>query len=331
MYQDPLKFSLIKHHHCRRAKWHDYRSICSYLITVTKNPIVPLFSEVCPIGNAIGTKLYPSGLAIEEAFRNWKNDYPHIEIHSYVIMPDHVHVIIRVWKYLDKPVGNYIGSLKGRCTTAYRKLAPFPEDQSLFNPNFNDRILMYENQLDTWRDYIADNPRRLWLMRNCSDHFQRFELSLPDHDSLPYYGNPALLVYPLMIVVKYDSHGSEATNAKHRDECLRVAANGGVLISPFIHEFEKRIGKEAYELGGRFIKIISHPYGRREKPSGSSFDWCAQGIMAYIAKDSVIPYGKENVSRRDCERMNALAALVFRTPLSARIVRKDRSWGGGGG
>ncbi|MDE5887283.1 MAG: hypothetical protein K2H46_06825 [Muribaculaceae bacterium] len=325
MFSDPSKFSLIKHHRCRRAHFHDYRSICSYLITIVKNPVIPDFSQVVVCNEKIETKLSHSGESIRKAFQNWEKEFPHIHIHSFVIMPDHVHLLIRVWKYLDKPLGNYIGTLKGRCTVAYSG-SPFISSKGettqypLFKENFNDRILMRANQLNTWKRYILDNPRRLWIMRNHTNFFRRFSLYLPDASPLPFYGNPGILIYPEAIVVKHDSKASENYRVLHKKECLRIAANGGVLISPFIHPEEKRIGAEAYELGGRFLKIIPHPFGEKEKPTGKAFDWCAQGIMAYVAKDWEIPYGKVSLSRNDCERMNALACIIKRTAIERRVL-----------
>ena len=36
----------------------------------------------------------------------------------------------------------------------------------LFETGYNDKILLQEGELDNWRRYLADNPRRLMLKRN---------------------------------------------------------------------------------------------------------------------------------------------------------------------
>lgn len=90
-----------------------------------------------------------------------------------------------------------------------------------------------------------------------------------------------------------------------RDHWLHTAANGGVLVSPFISQREKVIRKEAESSGGRFILITNHPFGEREKPSGKDFALCAQGRLLIIAPSTPMP-----LDRSVCLKMNSLAKTI---------------------
>lgn len=98
---------------------------------------------------------------------------------------------------------------------------------------------------------------------------------------------------------------SEETFAFKKEKWLHTAANGGVLVSPFISKKEKNIRAEATELDGKFILITNAPFKEREKPSGKDFELCAKGRMLIIAPAEELEY-----SRTACMKMNALAAAI---------------------
>ena len=87
------------------------------------------------------------------------------------IMPDHIHMILRINGTLpdNAHLGVVIRGFKAGCTKAYRALTG--NDGSLFEEGYNDRILTEDGQLDRWKKYISDNPRRLALKRRNPDLF----------------------------------------------------------------------------------------------------------------------------------------------------------------
>ena len=98
---------------------------------------------------------------------------------------------------------------------------------------------------------------------------------------------------------------SEEKCARNRDQWLYTAANGGVLVSPFISRAEKDIRREADENGGKFILVTNEPMEGRYKPSGRDFALCEAGRML------IVSLGKEGeLSRQMCLEMNALAAAI---------------------
>ena len=89
---------------------------------------------------------------------------------------------------------------------------------------------------------------------------------------------------------------------RHRAEWLYTAANGGVLVSPFISPAEKEVRRGA---DGRFILITNEPMGERYKPTGHDFELCETGRLLFISAGQ-----PGALSRRTCLAMNALAAEI---------------------
>lgn len=95
---------------------------------------------------------------------------------------------------------------------------------------------------------------------------------------------------------------SNATRPPCWKEWLYTAANGGVLISPFISPAEKAVRLEAEEVGGRFILIVNESIDARYKPSGHDFELCEAGRMLIVSAN--LP---GDLSRQTCLSMNTLA------------------------
>ena len=92
---------------------------------------------------------------------------------------------------------------------------------------------------------------------------------------------------------------------RHRAEWLYTAANGGVLVSPFISPAEKEVRREADGADGRVILITNEPMGERYKPTGHDFELCETGRLLFISAGQ-----PGALSRRTCLAMNALAAEI---------------------
>lgn len=239
-------------------------------------------------------------------------------------MPDHVHVVLQVTRRLDEHLGRYMGSLKIDCSQAFHKKALIRNhsEESVFDRGFNDRILFSKDrdQLDNWLRYVADNPRRLWLMRSRPDFFSKAVVAgldelpaelwiAPSEPMVQLYGNRLLLEYPELCVVRFSRRFTAEEWEQKKREALQTARNGGVLISPFIHKEEKRVMDEGLLLGGKVIKVIADGYSEREKPQGADFCHCSEGRMLLAAMNA--GGGRPTpVSRDLCLRMNMLAAWI---------------------
>lgn len=291
-----------------RAFFHDYRSRCIYHITINKTSDnktseAPVLSELAGGVENVRVELSPLGKIIVGAIFEIQKREPAIRNLQYVIMPDHIHLLLFVTRRLSKSLGSYIGMLKVLIGQRYRDQAG--QQTQLFEPDYYDRILHPTRKLDTIFNYIRQNPYRLAVRRAFPDFFTRCS-NIRIADTLcQAYGNLHLLQNPFKDQVIVHRSDTKELYEHNRDRWLHNAANGGVLVSPFISRPEKTIRAEAEALGSRIILIVNQPFHDRFKPAAHDFDLCTKGRLLIIAPNQPLPF-----SRTACLKMNALAAEI---------------------
>ena len=154
-----------KQEHTYRASWHDYSAPAIYMLTMNTVNRQPLLGKLQ--GERIS--LTSTGNKVAEEIKRIPtyNDAQHIQIYRYVVMPDHIHVLLRVHKRLTRPIGYYISWFKLQCMErcCVSDGIPSGAKQPIFAPEYHDRILTHAGQLEHMAAYIKDNPRRLALKR----------------------------------------------------------------------------------------------------------------------------------------------------------------------
>ena len=218
-------------------------------------------------------------------------------------MPDHVHLLLFVTSPIDLPVGNYIGKLKNAILQEYRLLSK--TEALIFDHDFYDCILHRDRSLDTLYKYIRDNPRRLAVRRAHPEFFRRVNELKIGGQTYQAYGNFQLLDNPFKKQVIVHRADTLEIRRHNRELWLYTAANGGVLVSPFISPYEKAIRAEAEEIGGRIILIINHSLDPRYKPIGHDFDLCKSGRLLIISANL-----DDNLNRSACLTMNSIAEEI---------------------
>ncbi|MDE6564971.1 MAG: hypothetical protein K2L92_09120 [Muribaculaceae bacterium] len=285
----------------RRALFHDYRSRSIYHITINKAKVMPLFGHLT--GGVSNPKIEKSrlGLIIERNIRAIGAICPKLRLLQYIIMPDHVHFLLFATEPLELPVGKYISMLKIRIGQEWRLEGG--EEGPIFIENFYDRIISRKGQLDVAFRYIRENPRRLAVRRARPEFFRRVNGLDIGGRRYAAYGNIYLLRNPFCEQVVVHRRDSEAERAAKRERWLHAAANGGVLVSPFISPAEKAIRSEAEALNAKIILITNEAMPERYKPAAHDFALCEAGRLLIIS----LPM---EISRAACLAMNTLAATI---------------------
>lgn len=287
----------------KRAHWHDYRSPGRYHITLSKAAGVPLFSSIegdwrLPVGapGSSFTRWSPLGAIIASEIYHLSETFPAFRADQYIVMPDHVHILLWVKETLPEHLGYYIARFKN--------LINFKSGiERVFAEGYNDRIITPQRDLNTIFHYLRSNPWRLGVRRANPDFFHRRSGVVIGGMPCQLYGNHHLLDNPFKDQVIVHRADSPETFARHKEEWLYAAANGGVLVSPFVSPREKEIRAEAQAAGARLILITHRPLDEREKPAAADFELCALGRMLILAPASPLDF-----SRATCQHMNALAA-----------------------
>lgn len=288
-----------------RAPWHDYTQRCIYMITLNKNPLMENFGILqgdyrIPTGQK-GAAFISStalGKAIKSTLRRFNSTEPNVRVLQYALMPDHLHILL----FVEYPTEDTLGKIIARFKIEVNKASGIT---GVFAKGFNDQILKSSRSLAVLYRYLRENARRLAVRRARPEFFRRVNALEIGGKTFQAYGNFQLLDCPFKEQVIVHRADSSETRQKNREQWLYTAANGGVLVSPFISPAEKEIRKEAEEAGGRFILIISEPMGERYKPAGRDFELCEAGRLLIVSAN--LP---GDLSRQTCLTMNTLAQTI---------------------
>lgn len=305
------------HHNNRRKKDHDYCAPWKYHITIEKDPSAPDFSRlkiesITPEG--VSVELFTLGKIIEDAIWEIHMHNPDIKVLDYIIMPDHVHLLIQVLERLEKAVGNDIRGFKTGISNKWRK-AVNDKSAKIFLPDFNDRIIFPHRKLEDIFQYIRQNPYRLAVRRSRPEFFRKERNIFIDGREIQAYGNLFYLRNPFKYaLIVHRADDDRIFNQKLQD-CLYYARNGGIVVSAFISAREKEIRKEIEDAGGRIILIGDRPFDERAKPARHDFELCSVGRLLIISPIDYLALPKsEHPSRSQCLDMNAFAEKLAGNP-----------------
>ena len=288
-----------------RARWHDYAARSIYHITLMKDPDAPYFGTLAGdhhlrpgIPGSPYLKASPLGSEIKECLRKIPDIHPALKVLQYALMPDHLHLILAVTSRMDEILGRKLAKFKVMVNNSANL-------RRVFANGYNDRIISNKRQLDIVYSYLRANPYRLAVRRAVPEFFTRRNDIIIGGEAYQAYGNLHLLDNPFKEQVVVHRADSDATRAKNHDVWMHCAANGGVLVSPFISPDEKAIRAEAETLAGRVILVSNIPLSDRDKPSAHDFDLFAKGRLLIIAPRQPI-----GLTRTSCLQMNALADTI---------------------
>lgn len=294
----------------------------------------------------------------DEEVRKISEIYKMVEVWKLCIMPDHIHMIVRVKE--DMPDGKHLGivirGFKAGCSRAWwRERGPCVQTQgvgtlapasvsamevattpasattpavstagktagktageagtagpSLFESGYNDLILLGDGQLDNWKHYLDDNPRRLAIKRQHPEFFTTMQNVDIAQWHCQAVGNRFLLDIPQKVAVIVHRAYTDKDFAEKKAEWLACGEAGGVLVSAAIASREKEVMREAMDRGYRIILIRENGFPALYKPAGESFDACSEGRLLQVCPWE---YHMERrvISREQCLSLNRLVEYI---------------------
>lgn len=179
----------------------------------------------------------------------------------------------------------------------------------LFASGYNDKLLLREGQLEVWRNYLRDNPRRLLMKRARPDLFcVRFGLSIAGQ-TYSALGNQFLLSYPIRIAVQCSRKMTEEEIKLRVDEAVAAAQAGAVHVSPAISPGEKAVMRALLNAHYPLIYLEENGLTPYTKPGGEFFEACNRGHLLILA-----PWEHHNehilITRDKCLALNAMARAI---------------------
>lgn len=140
-----------------RLNGYDYSADGAYFITICAKDRKCLFSRI-PVGADIirppEIVLTDYGRIVEQAIMNIPEHYSNAEVLAYVIMPNHVHILLRLTEYDGRMVSapTIIGQMKRYVS----KEAGF----SIWQKGFYDHVIRGERDYQMIWEYIDTNPAK---------------------------------------------------------------------------------------------------------------------------------------------------------------------------
>lgn len=146
-----------------RLKDYDYSKNGAYFITICTKDKKEILSRVKikNVGNAVPgvpcVVLSEYGELTDKTILQMRNFYDDMKIDKYVIMPNHIHLIIRIenggvpWT-AHPTVSKFIGTMK--------RFINQQIGENIWQKSFYDHIIRDENDYKTKWEYIENNPNR---------------------------------------------------------------------------------------------------------------------------------------------------------------------------
>jgi REP element-mobilizing transposase RayT len=171
---------LKKNRKLNRLRGFDYSFPGHYFITICTQGRMPMLGDVVDYE----MKLNDLGKIVKQQLFWLHKHFPHVRLDEWVIMPNHIHIILEInynfddnkTGYTDTPVGTgrdlslqnkplpeIIGAFK---TTSSKLIHQIGHEDFAWQRSYHDRIIRNEKELSNKRDYIIGNPAKWAEDRN---------------------------------------------------------------------------------------------------------------------------------------------------------------------
>ena len=138
-----------------RLREYDYSENGAYFVTICTHNRKQLLSNII-VGEGLSTlpknTLTTIGEEVEKSIQYIDNNYVGIKIEKYVIMPNHIHLIVNLKDsggYGNPPLQNVIGQLKSYTTNKF--------GNTLWQRSYHDHIIRGEKDYEKIWEYIDTN------------------------------------------------------------------------------------------------------------------------------------------------------------------------------
>jgi REP element-mobilizing transposase RayT len=150
-----------------RLTEYDYATPGAYFVTICSHDKQCIFGKV--IMSTMPGEAYVQysdiGRVAAKCLLEMENHYSNVKIDNWVIMPNHIHILIRIaepevdlQKEYDIP--NVVGKYKAAVTRAVRHGATQP--RKIWQSSYHDHIVRDEKDYKKIWEYISGNPSK-WL------------------------------------------------------------------------------------------------------------------------------------------------------------------------
>lgn len=141
-----------------RLKGYDYSSNASYFLTICSDKRKEIFSQIV-FDNTVGAnivRLSKIGQKIENCILKIEEIYPCIFVDNYIIMPNHIHLILTIDTNRRPMVAPTVATVIKQFKGAASKEA----GTSIWQKGYYDHIIRNENDFNETMKYITFNAQK---------------------------------------------------------------------------------------------------------------------------------------------------------------------------
>ena len=160
MNDSSANFPAQKRRKPNRLSGYDYAAPGSYFITICTANHEPLFGRICACEDSIISAkmvLNDAGHAAEAAILAIPDHYPGTAVDKYVVMPNHIHLILTIPFQSEKTSG------VPNIVRQFKRAVSLQLGKSVWQQGFHDHIIRGETDYQEIWTYIDNNPLK-WAM-----------------------------------------------------------------------------------------------------------------------------------------------------------------------
>ncbi|MCL2753262.1 MAG: transposase [Defluviitaleaceae bacterium] len=147
-----------------RIPEYDYSQAGAYFVTICSHNRKHIFGKIAVGAGIARPHLSPIGKIIENSINQISEKYPHVSVDCYVIMPNHVHLLLSIHdasaggRAMHAPtVSRAIQQMKGYVTKLVGATTGRPSDTPIWQKGFHEHVVRDERDyLRIWQ-YIENN------------------------------------------------------------------------------------------------------------------------------------------------------------------------------
>lgn len=143
-----------------RLEKYDYSSAGLYFITICTKDKEKIFGNIVDRIEPEPPIMYLSdmGKIIDQQIRSI-NQVPFVHVETYVVMPNHVHMILRVDDH-NQQQGSRANELIPSTIGGFKRICAKRIGRDVFQRSYHDNVIRTKRRFDLIWNYIEDNPRR---------------------------------------------------------------------------------------------------------------------------------------------------------------------------
>ena len=150
-----------KARHNTRLPAYDYSTPGAYFLTICVENRKCLLSRIVGTGVLDGPdiELLPYGKVAAKYIDQLNNFYDNLSIDSYVIMPNHIHILLRVLEGPSRtPVPTLQNSTLSRFVSTFKRFCNKEYGKNIWQDRSYDHIIRDQADYDKHLQYIYENP-----------------------------------------------------------------------------------------------------------------------------------------------------------------------------